>query len=108
MLKVIVIGYDGKMGKILVDIIREDNELELVCVVVRGLDSYEGDFKIYEDMSIIVEEVDVVIDFFYYFNLDNILFYVLKIKIFLVIVIIGYNDDEMNKICEVVKVIFVF
>ena len=53
MLKVIATGYDGKMGKILADTIREDNELELVCVAAKRvkLDSYEGDIKkVYEDM----------------------------------------------------------
>nr|WP_330402349.1 hypothetical protein [Clostridioides difficile] len=93
MLKVIATGYDGKMGKILADTIREDNELELVCVAARGLDSYEGDLKIYEDMSTIVEEADVVIDFSHHSNLDNILSYVLKTKTPLVIATTGYNDD---------------
>ena len=108
MLKVIATGYDGKMGKILADTIREDNELELDCVAARGLDSYEGDLKIYEDMSTIVEEADVVIDFSHHSNLDNILSYVLKTKTPLVIATTGYNDDEMNKIREAAKVIPVF
>ncbi len=108
MLKVIATGYDGKMGKILADTIREDSELELVCVAARGLDSYEDDLKIYEDMSTIVEEADVVIDFSHHSNLDNILSYVLKTKTPLVIATTGYNDEEMNKIHEAAKVIPVF
>lgn len=80
----------------------------MVCVAARGLDSYEGDLKIYEDMSTIVEEADVVIDFSHHSNLDNILSYVLKTKTPLVIATTGYNDDEMNKIREAAKVIPVF
>lgn len=108
MLKIITTGYDGKMGKILADAIREDETLELACVSARGMSSREGGLKIFEDMTQISESADVVIDFSHPSNLDNILSYVLKTKTPLVIATTGYNEEENNKITEASKVIPVF
>jgi 4-hydroxy-tetrahydrodipicolinate reductase len=108
MLKIITTGYDGKMGKILADAIREDETLELACVSARGMSSQEGGLKIYDDMSQITESANVVIDFSHPTNLDNILSYALRTKTPLVVATTGYNEDENNKITEASKVIPVF
>jgi 4-hydroxy-tetrahydrodipicolinate reductase len=97
-LKVITTGYDGKMGKILADLVDEDENLELVCVSGRGITATDGRFKIYENMSEIAEKADVIIDFSHHLNLDNVLGYAISSKTPLVIATTGYNDEEMEKI----------
>lgn len=109
MLKVIISGYNGIMGRVLVECVKKDNELELVCGVVRFVDEkgYYSDIKFYKIMIDVIEKIDVIIDFLYYEILELILLYVLKNNIFVVLVIIGYDENDLNKIEEVLKNIFI-
>lgn len=107
MLKVIVNGCLGKMGKVLTRCVKDDNELELVCGV--SLNPTETtDYKIYSTMNDIEESADVIIDFSHHSALDDVLSYALRTKTPLVIATTGYNDDELNKIKEASKTIPIF
>ncbi|MGL4914082.1 MAG: 4-hydroxy-tetrahydrodipicolinate reductase [Romboutsia sp.] len=107
MLKVIVNGCLGKMGKVLTKCIIEDNELELVCGV--SLHPKEDTpFKIYSKMSDITESADVVIDFSHHSTLEDVLSYSIKTKTPLVLATTGYNEDELNKIKDASSIIPVF
>lgn len=107
MLKVIVNGCLGKMGKVLTKCIIDDKELELVCGV--SLNPKEDtSFKIYSKMSDITESADVVIDFSHHTTLDDVLSYSTNTKTPLVIATTGYNEDELNKINDASKIIPLF
>ncbi|MGL5329688.1 MAG: 4-hydroxy-tetrahydrodipicolinate reductase [Peptostreptococcaceae bacterium] len=93
MLKVIISGYSGKMGKVLAKCVAEDADLELVT---------------YSTLSDVTEKADVVIDFSHHSTLDDVLEYTLKTKTPLVIATTGYNDEELNKIYEASKIIPLF
>ncbi|MGL6105256.1 4-hydroxy-tetrahydrodipicolinate reductase [Romboutsia sp.] len=107
MLKVIVNGCLGNVGKILTRLIIEDDELKLVC----GVSKHPTDnnhFKIYPKMVDVIEDVDVIIDFSHHSCLDDVLNFALNTKTPLVIATTGYNDDELNKIKEASKLIPIF
>lgn len=107
MLKVIVNGCLGKMGKVLARCVQEDNELELVCGV--SFNPIESpDYKIYSKMADVEEVADVIIDFSHHSTLDDVLSFALKTKTPLVIATTGYNDEELSKIKEASKVIPIF
>lgn len=107
MLKVIVNGCLGKMGKVLTRCVQEDNELELVCGA--SFNPIESpDFKVYSKMTDIEENADVIIDFSHHSALDDVLSFALKTKTPLVIATTGYNDEELNKIKEASQVIPIF
>lgn len=107
MLKVIVNGSLGKMGKVLTRCVIEDSELELVCG--SSFNPTEAtDYKIYSKMVDIKETADVIIDFSHHSALDDVLSYALSTKTPLVIATTGYNDEELNKIKEASKIIPVF
>ena len=107
MLKVIVNGCLGKMGKVLTRCVKDDNELELVCGVSFN-PTETTDYKIYSTMNDIEESADVIIDFSHHSALDDLLSYALRTKTPLVIATTGYNDDELNKIKEACKTIPIF
>lgn len=107
MLKVIVNGCLGKMGRVLTRCVIEDNELELVCGVSQH-PTENNSFKIYSKMIDITENVDVVIDFSHHSALSDVLEFCLSTKTPLVIATTGYNEDELNKIREASKVIPIF
>lgn len=107
MLRVIVNGSLGKMGKVLTRCIKEDKELELVCGV--SLNTGEStDYKLYSKMSDVNKKCDVVIDFSNPLALDDVLEYCTQNKTPLVIATTGYNEEELNKIKESSKIIPIF
>lgn len=107
MLKVVVNGCLGKMGKVLTRCVIEDKDLELVCGVSQNPSPNE-EFKIYPRMVDITEDVDVVIDFSHHSTLDDVLEFSLDTKTPLVIATTGYNEDELSKIREASKIIPIF
>ncbi|QJA10095.1 4-hydroxy-tetrahydrodipicolinate reductase [Romboutsia sp. CE17] len=107
MLKVIINGCSGKMGRVLAKCVIEDPELELIC----GVSSNNTDdlnFKTYTNFNDIKEVADVIIDFSHHSALNEVLRYSVDTKTPLVIATTGYNDDELNKIYEASKVIPLF
>lgn len=104
MLKVIVNGCSGKMGRVLSKCIMDDYDLELICGV--SLDNTDDlNFKTYSNFNDITEKADVVIDFSHHSALDSILDYCLKTKTPLVIATTGYNNEELEKIYDASKTI---
>lgn len=102
MIKVMVNGCTGTMGKILVNLIQEDDCLKFVCGVSRS--ACEGlTYKCYDSMNSVTEDVDVIIDFSHHSTLDDMLEYALKTKTALVIATTGYSDEALNKINEASK-----
>lgn len=104
MLKVIVNGCSGKMGRVLSKCVMDDYDLELICGV--SLDNTDDlNFKTYSNFNDITEEADVVIDFSHHSALDSVLNYCLKTKTPLVIATTGYNNEELEKIYDASKAI---
>lgn len=107
MIKVIVNGSLGKMGKVLTRCVNEDKDTELVC----GCSMPTGetaDYKLYNKMSEIKEEADVIIDFSHFSALDDVLSYALKTKTPLVIATTGFTKDQLEQIKEASKIIPIF
>ncbi len=98
MLRVIINGYSGSMGKVLTKCVNEDSELQLVCGVSR--DELEVPFKTYFKMSDVSETADVIIDFSHHSTINDTLSYSTKTKTPLVIATTGFNEDELGRIKE--------
>ena len=98
MLRVIINGYSGSMGKVLTKCVNEDSELQLVCGVSR--DELEVPFKTYFKMSDVSETADVIIDFSHHSTINDTLSYATKTKTPLVIATTGFNEDELGRIKE--------
>lgn len=107
MLKVIINGCLGKMGKVLTRCVQEDEDLKLVCGVSQNPTDNDS-FNIYPKMNDINEDADVIIDFSHHSTLNDVLTFAIKTKIPLVIATTGYNEDELNKIKEASKIIPIF
>ncbi len=107
MIKVIVNGALGKMGKVLTRCVNEDKDLELVC----GCSIPTGEtpeYKLYTKMNEIKEEADVIIDFSHFSALDDVLGYALKTKTPLVIATTGFTKEQLEQIKEASKIIPIF
>ncbi|RQD70030.1 MAG: 4-hydroxy-tetrahydrodipicolinate reductase [Tindallia sp. MSAO_Bac2] len=86
-MNLLVWGKTGKMGKMIINMAKDDPYWHQV----QGISSYD-------DSESYLLKPDVVIDFSHPTALDNVLKYVEKRKCSLVIGTTGYNDDELKKI----------
>lgn len=106
MLRVIINGYSGSMGKVLTKCVNEDNELQLVCGVSR--DELDVTFKTYHKMSEVEENADIIIDFSNHCAIYDVLDYATKTKTPLVIATTGFNDEELGAIEKASAIIPIF
>lgn len=106
MLRVIISGYSGSMGKVLTKCANEDSELEIVCGASK--DDLDVPFKTYHKMSDVEESADVIIDFSHHSTIDDTLSYAIKTKTPIVIATTGFNDEELTKIKKASNIIPIF
>ena len=108
MLRVISTGYDGKMGRIVAETVRADENCELAFVQAYDKNKCVQDITIYENLADCNEKGDVIIDFSNHANLDNVLGYALRTKTPIVIATTGFNDEEIERIHKAAEEIPVF
>ena len=106
MLRVIISGYSGSMGKVLTKCANEDSELEIVCGSSK--DDLDVPFKTYHKMSEVEELADVIIDFSNHSTIEDTLSYAIKTKTPIVIATTGFNDEELTKIKKASNIIPIF
>ena len=106
MLRIIINGYSGSMGKVLTKCANEDSELEIVCGSSK--DDLDVPFKTYHKMSDVEELADVIIDFSHHSTIEDTLSYAIKTKTPIVIATTGFNDEELEKIKKASNIIPIF
>ena len=106
MLRIIINGYSGSMGKVLTKCANEDSELEIVCGASK--DDLDVPFKTYHKMSDVEELADVIIDFSHHSTIDDTLSYAIKTKTPIVIATTGFNDEEFTKIKKASNIVPIF
>ena len=106
MLKLLINGCNGKMGQVLSELAKKDEEIE----IVGGFDisKREDDYPIFTSISEIDVKPDVIIDFSIPKATFNILEYALKTNTPIVIATTGFSDEENKKIEDYSKDIAIF
>ncbi len=106
MLKIILSGCSGKMGRVITDIVANDSSAEIVA----GVDPFipaASDYPVYPTFDD-VPPADVIIDFSNPAALDNMLEYAVKNNLPAVICTTGYSDAQIEKIKSTAKIIPIF
>jgi 4-hydroxy-tetrahydrodipicolinate reductase len=102
MTKIILTGCCGKMGKVIQNVVLNREN----CEIVAGVDKYNDgnrDFPVYESISDVKENADVVIDFSNPSLLDSLLAYGEATSTALVIATTGFDDCQKKQINEASK-----
>ncbi|MBO5714485.1 MAG: 4-hydroxy-tetrahydrodipicolinate reductase [Clostridia bacterium] len=107
MIKVLISGALGKMGANVISAINNDPEVTAVCGVDRVQD-LTGSIPVYEDISKVTEQVDVVIDFSSPKALDGILSFISKTGASAVLCSTGYTKEDIEKINQASKTNAIF
>ncbi|MFR6065734.1 MAG: 4-hydroxy-tetrahydrodipicolinate reductase [Eubacterium sp.] len=106
MVRIILSGANGKMGKVIQSVVSgRDN-----CEIVAGVDinTESNGFPVYSSFEEIKEEADVIIDFSNPALLNSLLSYSEKKSIPVVIATTGYDDSQKKQIEEAAKKTAVF
>ena len=106
MIKVLLTGCGGRMGKVVAAQCKENPEFQVVAGVDPTLPVC--DFPVYENCSSVCEEADVIIDFSFHSAITDVLNFAKAKKIPAVIATTGFDNEELSLIEDAEKLIPVF
>lgn len=106
MVKILLCGALGKMGRMIAQIVSERTD----CEIVAGVDISEGvaDFPIFSAPSMVNVEADVIVDFSHPSALSGVLEYAVKKNLPAVLSTTGYSPEQVNLIRKASARISVF
>ena len=101
MTRIILCGANGKMGKVIRNVVAARDD----CEIVAGVDfNTESDsFPVYKTIAEVTENADVIIDFSNPALLDSLLEYSVNKNMPVVIATTGYNENQKKAIEEASK-----
>lgn len=106
MIKVILVGACGKMGRFIASTAENDPDVEIVA----GVDQVKADlgFPVFQDFSEVSGTADVLIDFSNPVLLEPMLAFAEKSSLPVVIATTGYSEEQIKRIHEAAQKIPVF
>ncbi len=106
MIRVLLTGCGGKMGKVVAEVCNQFEDMAVCAGVDPTLPKCS--FPVYANCSEVVEKVDVIIDFSFHAAIADILSFAVKNKIPAVIATTGFSSEELALIEESKKEIPIF
>ncbi len=107
MKKIILNGCFGRMGKVITEIVSDNDE----CTICAGIDAYladNSDFPVYKSIAEVTEKADVIIDFSNPSALSGLLDYAKKNSTPIVLATTGFSEQQIAEINEAAKSIPIF
>ena len=102
MIKVIMHGCNGKMGKNIVNLLANDTQAQIVA----GVDAYDegkNPFPVYASIKQCTTEADVIIDFSTAKAVDNLLDYCVEKQVPCVLCTTGLTEEQLQKVADASK-----
>ncbi len=101
MTKLIVSGVNGKMGRVIQNIVSNRDD----CEIVAGVDLVKGDctFPVYASISEVTEKADAVIDFSHPSLLESLIAFAKSTQTPLVLATTGYDECQKKMITDASK-----
>ena len=107
MVKMIMHGCNGRMGKMIADIVASDPDIEIVAGV--DLNTAEtGGFPVVDDITKVTQAADAVVDFGNAAAVDHVIDWCVEKKIPLVECTTGLSDETLAKIKDAASSIAMF
>ena len=110
MIKILLTGANGRMGRAVVELASKDRERFTVCAGIDIHPSEKGyaDFPVYASLNDFTGRADVLIDFSHHSAIDAILAYAIPAKLPVIIATTGHTAEELKKMEEASEKIAVF
>lgn len=99
MVKILMHGCNGKMGRMITEIVKNEED----AVIAAGVDKFTGipnDYPVFEKITQCDVDVDVVIDFSNAGAVDELLDYCVKKSLPVVLCTTGLSDEQLKKVDE--------
>lgn len=99
MVKILMHGCNGKMGRMITEIVKNEED----AVIAAGVDKFTGipnDYPVFEKIAQCDVDVDVVIDFSNAGAVDELLDYCVKKSLPVVLCTTGLSDEQLKKVDE--------
>jgi len=99
MTKMIMHGCNGRMGKVIIDLVKEDSDIE----VVAGVDAFgenNYDFPVYKSLNECNTDADVIVDFSNASAVEGLLDYCTTKKVPVVLCSTGLSKEQLDKVKE--------
>lgn len=93
MINILLCGANGKMGKAVTKALENAADIKIAAGFDLNTES-AGDFKVYNDLSLITEKIDCIIDFSHPSVFDDMLSFAEKNKIPYIICTTGLSDSQ--------------
>ncbi|MBQ8203811.1 MAG: 4-hydroxy-tetrahydrodipicolinate reductase [Clostridia bacterium] len=106
MIKILLVGALGMMGKNVASCVAGDEDCQIICGI--DVNKAELSFPVFTDFADVKSKPDVIIDFSHVSVLDSILKYATDNNIPCVLATTGYSPEQVEKIKAAAKVIPVF
>lgn len=106
MQKIILVGCNGRMGRVISEMLADDNAAQIVCGV--DVNTQPATYPVYADLMEYCADADVLIDFSNPSALNNILTYCERFSIPAVLCATGYTSEQLERIESASEVIPVF
>ena len=100
MLKVVISGCNGAMGRALTEVISSIEDVSIVAGIDKKINAYENEYPVYPSPLLLKEKCDVIIDFSNPSNLNELLEYGVINNVGLVIATTGFNKEEEKRTLE--------
>ena len=102
MVRMMMHGCTGAMGRVITDLVKEESEIAIVA----GVDPRPAEglgYPVYETLEACKEDVDVVVDFSYAGAVDALLDWCREKKTALVLCTTGLSEEQLKKVDEASK-----
>ena len=99
MVKILMHGCNGKMGRMITEIVKNEED----AVIAAGVDKFTGipnDYPVFEEIAQCDVDVDVVIDFSNAGAVDELLDYCVEKNLPVVLCTTGLSDEQLKKVEE--------
>ena len=99
MVKILMHGCNGKMGRMITEIVKSEED----AVIAAGVDKFTGipnDYPVFEEIAQCDVDVDVVIDFSNAGAVDELLDYCVEKNLPVVLCTTGLSDEQLKKVEE--------
>ncbi len=102
MTRIIMHGCNGKMGQVITDICKSDDEVTIVAGI-DVIDNRQNGYPVFTDIYDCNVEADVIVDFAAAVAVDNLLDYAVRKNLPVVLCTTGLSPEQLNKIEQVSK-----
>lgn len=107
MVKVILVGCNGKMGSVVTDCVNSADDVEIVAGV-DALNAQTDTYPVYSAIADVKENADIIIDFSNPAVTDSVIEYSEKTGTALVMCTTGLSDEQTEKVQNAAKAVPVF